>query len=90
MDGAGQQVLTAEQEAGRKIAVRRMIVTQVIGGGLLIAGLLLWGVRKGAPMPHLSLPVGLMLVVGYALPLYGLFQFTQTLRALGIRTKKTR
>ncbi len=57
---------------------------------LLIAGFLLWGVRRGAPLPHLSLAAGLMLVVGYLLPLYGVYQFRQTLRALGIRTKKIR
>lgn len=90
MDTTRPQVLTEAQEAGRKIAIRRMLVIQAAGAVLLVAGFLLWGVRKGAPMPHLSVPVGLMLVAGYGLPLYGVYQFKQTLGALGIRPVRRR
>lgn len=90
MDTARARLLTEEQEAGRKIAIRRMLVTVTIGAALLWTGLLLWGVHKGARLPHLSVPVGLMLVAGYAVPLYGLYQFNRTLSALGIRPTRRR
>jgi hypothetical protein len=85
-----QPALTEAQEAGRKIAIRRILITQAVSTTLIVAGFLLWGIKKGAPMPHLSLPAGLMLVGGYGLSIFGVYDFTQTLRALGIRTGKGR
>jgi hypothetical protein len=87
---AAHPALTEAQEAGRKIAIRRVLITQAVSTALIVAGLLLWGIKKGAPMPHLSLPVGVMLVGGYGLSMFGVYHFWRTLRALGIRTGKGR
>jgi hypothetical protein len=88
MDTTRPQVLTEAQQAGRMTAIFRMLLIQVVGIVLLVWGLLLWGIHKGAPAPPLSVPVGLMLLAGYALPAYGVYQFTKTLRALGIRSRR--
>jgi hypothetical protein len=87
MSSVGPQVLTAEQEAGRAIATRRMVLSQATGIALVVAAIVVWAVGRGARLAHPGLLAGLLLAVGYALQFYGYRQYRQTLRGLGIRTR---